>query len=692
MGESLLSEPFPINSANFEAYEHMHQAFGFNDGLEVTSLTNSEYLRSLEDPTSAVVLVECNGQPVSIPLMTSVDNLEWYNKEYFQQVAEHSGLGKDHASIVYYDHLPELLEAYPEAYIAALTPALATLSRGKGVLVTDHLNTDRGQTLSELLGILASMRINARDILPAFDPEARHFNYAGLVRLADPKSRRPQPLTLWDAYKSGVQNAPGVSIEQSLTSDECEVVWNYYKTRFDELSAVDPIRANSPQTELTELLRDARILKAVQRMGGEIVSLTMFGDARHFPWVNQSYYADRYPDEYSEGNVLFFPGAVTKPESKGNVLHVMATVGRLICAAGIDRSVVTYVCNKVSRRPITTISTWALNRTGTVADLTEPVSERIFHAFLLESNELAEASNIPGFPQFCKIDESLQADITAFVNQFPTYSDFNFVSLYCWNTDDNMSASWLNGNLVIRGEDYVTGEIFYSFIGGNRVVETAKKLLEHTPELSFIPESCAQEMISCTDLEVTEDPVDHDYLLSVSELAALKGNRHAHTREAVNRFMRNNAESASFGECDLQDKEVQRQLYKIAEARANLKLGHSTKESEAFRRSFNAPIVNALRGFCVYIHGKAEGFIICEIQDDGKAIAHFSKANTAFAGIYQYQMYHLAKKLLEMGISELNIEQDLGIPGLRDSKRLLRPAGYLKKYGASMSIHPDKSE
>ena len=37
------------------------------------------------------------------------------------------------------------------------------------------------------------------------------------------------------------------------------------------------------------------------------------------------------------------------------------------------------------------------------------------------------------------------------------------------------------------------------------------------------------------------------------------------------------------------------------------------------------------------------------------------------------------------GIETVNLEQDLGIPGLRTYKELLRPTGYLQKYRVSLA-------
>lgn len=85
---------------------------------------------------------------------------------------------------------------------------------------------------------------------------------------------------------------------------------------------------------------------------------------------------------------------------------------------------------------------------------------------------------IPEFPEFKKLELSDKKDIEQFTSKFPPYSDFNFVSMWSWDIKGEMRVSQLNDNLVVRFTDYLTGEPFYSFLGNNKVNDTAEKLLE----------------------------------------------------------------------------------------------------------------------------------------------------------------------------------------------------------------------
>ena len=107
---------------------------------------------------------------------------------------------------------------------------------------------------------------------------------------------------------------------------------------------------------------------------------------------------------------------------------------------------------------------------------------------------------IPQFPEFKKLELSDKEEIQKMTQKYPPYSDFNFVSMWSWDIKGEMRISVLNENLVVRFTDYITGKLFYSFLGDNEVSETAKKLLDLskaeglTPELKLIPEHSVKNL------------------------------------------------------------------------------------------------------------------------------------------------------------------------------------------------------
>ena len=85
---------------------------------------------------------------------------------------------------------------------------------------------------------------------------------------------------------------------------------------------------------------------------------------------------------------------------------------------------------------------------------------------------------IPEFPKFKKLEITDRADVEKITSRFPPYSDFNFTSMWCWDIENDISLSSLNGNLVVEFSDYITRNNFYSFLGINSVDETVQRIIE----------------------------------------------------------------------------------------------------------------------------------------------------------------------------------------------------------------------
>ena len=87
---------------------------------------------------------------------------------------------------------------------------------------------------------------------------------------------------------------------------------------------------------------------------------------------------------------------------------------------------------------------------------------------------------ITQFPDFKPLELFDKKYIETFTVQFPPYSDFNFTSIWAWNTNDKFQISNLNGNLVVLFYDYVSNNPFFSFIGSNKIEDTAARILEYS--------------------------------------------------------------------------------------------------------------------------------------------------------------------------------------------------------------------
>ena len=297
---------------------------------------------------------------------------------------------------------------------------------------------------------------------------------------------------------------------------------------------------------------------------------------------------------------------------------------------------------------------------------------------------------IPKFPQFKNLEILDKEEIEKITNLFSPYSDFNFVSLYSWDTQNLARISLLNGNLVVKFLDYITSEPFYTFIGRNEVPETIRTLLDIsekeglTPRLKLVPEEIIQPNLSSltNQFSISEDRDNFDYVLSIEGLSELKGGKYHDERNLVNRFKRENA-NCQVTSIDLSDARLSGGVlgvFEMWEKSKNAKRVDTENELIAVKRVLNN--FDALNVLClgVYIKDTMVAFSISEVERMGWATAHYRKADNFYRGIFQFLEQETNKKLLSLGCKNLNYEQDLGIEGLRKAKQLLRPVSYLKKY------------
>jgi uncharacterized protein len=296
---------------------------------------------------------------------------------------------------------------------------------------------------------------------------------------------------------------------------------------------------------------------------------------------------------------------------------------------------------------------------------------------------------IPQFPNFKKIEISDQKILQKFTDKFQPYNDFELMSLWTYNKGDKNSFSILDDNLVIKIQDFITGNFLYSFIGINNIKDVTAKLIKRSKEedlgskLYLIPEI---NIKSSPDLEkyfsIKEDPDSFEYILSVQELSELKGHKYQDKRNMVNRFVRSYSEH-TVRPLDLEQKKTKKdieELFLFWEQKKGKNRTETDIEFTAIRRMFD--LVHALRvtGVGIFIGDRLIGFSIFHPVQNNYAILSFEKGDTTYKGIYEYINHCAAKHLKELGVKYINYEQDLGIPGLKKAKMLWRPVFFLKKY------------
>jgi hypothetical protein len=301
---------------------------------------------------------------------------------------------------------------------------------------------------------------------------------------------------------------------------------------------------------------------------------------------------------------------------------------------------------------------------------------------------------IPEFPQFKPLELSDKEEVEKITQKYPPYSDFNFVSMWVWDINGKRMLSKLNGNLVVYFTDYLTGKPVFSFLGTNKVEQTAREIIDFAkktkapPVLCFMSEEVVKNLPN-SDFSIEEDRDNFDYIFSTSQLATFRGIKHKTKRQVANKFLTLYPnvvfKSEKLINPILSDHIVSLLRKWTVRKGSNPETENLGFESEkkALNKILQMEHKNLLIFTC-YLDNNLIGFEIDEILPSKHAVAHFSKVDTLYKGINDFLNMKLSQYLNNEGVEFCNWEQDLGIENLRKSKMSYRPINFLKKYKVSL--------
>jgi hypothetical protein len=296
---------------------------------------------------------------------------------------------------------------------------------------------------------------------------------------------------------------------------------------------------------------------------------------------------------------------------------------------------------------------------------------------------------IPTFPNFKRLSLEDRAEVQSFTKRFPPYSDFNFASLWCYDTHAVCRLANLHGNLVIKMRDYITGAPFLTFLGSERVGETAACLLDYaderkmSPFLRLVPETAILPHCKAlkVDFRVEEDWDSFDYLFDVAPLIALDTPALSAKRRKI-RKLRREQPRLEICPVDISQPAVAYKLCRLCET-WRVKKGRADGEFETERLAIERCLSYAahfqFQTLGAMIGESLVGFTINEIAHDGYYMGHFGKCDPRFRGLSDLLESETARFMRDRGCSRMNNQQDLGLPGLRKYKRSWSPGNYLRK-------------
>ena len=286
---------------------------------------------------------------------------------------------------------------------------------------------------------------------------------------------------------------------------------------------------------------------------------------------------------------------------------------------------------------------------------------------------------IPEFPDFKPLClEDRDALVEAHQVAAPAICDTSPANLYIWRDCQRVMLTRIQDNLCVLLHPHTERPYFLEPYGRHNLCETARTCLEHAVLISR-----AQARFTASlpgeDFEISRQRDTFDYMYLVQHLAELKGKGFDGKRNHIRKFARNYP-GYEFRTLDREQLHRAAALFEVwTAARGNggsseftaAVLNHDCQR-RALGRAFEEYSRLGLIGGALLVRGEMQGFIVGSRGAGDSAIAHFSYANTELPGVYQTLLWEACRRLFP-AFTYLNMEEDLGVPGLRKTKLSWQP-------------------
>jgi len=286
--------------------------------------------------------------------------------------------------------------------------------------------------------------------------------------------------------------------------------------------------------------------------------------------------------------------------------------------------------------------------------------------------------DIPRFPESRAIDlgDKTRFD-AAFAADPPAISEFTFTNLYAWRDAYGLKVSELDEFLVVSAE-YDGARGFFKPAGpGDLAAAFARLAAERVPFIR-IPEGINEIARAASGFAVREDRDNADYVYSCPELIGLKGKAFDGKRNLIRKFKGQFRyeyfllDQESSTDClDFQD------LWCVTKGCANEK--SLTREKEAVRTMCHYFSLFGLCGGGIRVEGRISAICIGQRLNADTMVMHALKALPEMPGLYQTMHSEFLSREAQ-DYAFVNMEQDLGLAGLRKAKLSYHPARMVNKY------------
>ncbi len=272
---------------------------------------------------------------------------------------------------------------------------------------------------------------------------------------------------------------------------------------------------------------------------------------------------------------------------------------------------------------------------------------------------------------------------------FEPYSDFNVVSMWGYMVP-GAKYMQLGDAIAYELNDYNKSTKYHTLLGNKDAIKLAEVLAKKNNghlKLSCVPQHTVKMLSSWEALtDVNEDIDNHDYVFATDEIANLATVGSKEKKKSLRKLLAKhpNLKSMVIVHSDQKNRNKIYRLFRKWAAENDAM--NWDREFKALKRELKIP------GYKIVVIGaydknKLIGFTVNEIEENGYYQGHFGKASYKYPSLGLFLEVETAKIIKEkFGCKYMNLQQDMGIEGIRYYKQSLQPLFKLKKYNIAIDL------
>ncbi|OGC32567.1 hypothetical protein A2311_04455 [candidate division WOR-1 bacterium RIFOXYB2_FULL_48_7] len=282
---------------------------------------------------------------------------------------------------------------------------------------------------------------------------------------------------------------------------------------------------------------------------------------------------------------------------------------------------------------------------------------------------------IPKFPEFKLLTIDDHQGLKPLMQAYPrTICELSLANLHLWQDYDHPRVTRINDNICILISPEGGKPFFYEPLGRHKLNETIETCLRQTGLLSRVSASIL-ELLPKERYVIFHLRDQDDYIYLVQELAAMKGKKYDGKRNHIKRFLKAHP-SPVYRQLRPEDEAAAGQLFEKwfaarKETRYFQKLAYPAQKN-ALARAFSGFSRLHLFGGALFLDQELVGFNLGSELSREMVAVHFMYTDPHRHGLTQYLLQTACKETYN-NYKYINLEQDLGIPGLRTAKLSYHP-------------------